>query len=218
MTAKQDKEYEVLTGTLMKYFPPTGKQPGRFLMDVGYDDDSTRAGDSVRLTIWPAYGEEKPFDEDTPLGKVIAGRDPYDLLDKKVRVIAAWDSEYEGTHQYTPSQIKVVGRDAEPSTPQAKTPVVPNAAPEAPAKMSRSELGAATGNAVSASTEFVTGYYETTKTLPDRETVIEAARLINIMSEEILTRRTGEIDPEEIIEEPFPETPEDDHPDGAIEV
>jgi hypothetical protein len=216
MTAKQD--YEVLTGTLMKWYPPKGRQAGTLYMDVADDDDSARHGETIKLTIWPAKGEERPFDEDMPLADVMERRDPYDLLDKKVRVIAAWKSEYQGTHQYTPSQLKVVGRDAEPSTPQAKTPVAPSTAPEAPAKMSRSELGAATGNAVSASTEFVTGYYETTKTLPDRETVIEAARLINIMSEEILTRRTGEIDPEEIIEEPFPETPEDDHPDGAIEV
>ena len=216
MTAKKD--YEVLTGTFMKWYPPKGRQAGTFYMDVSYDDESARAGDSVRLTIWPAKGEEMPFNEDMPLASVMQNRVPEDLLDKKVRVIAEWKKEYQGTHQYTPSQIKLVGRDAEPSTPQAKTPVAPSTAPEAPAKMSRSELGAATGNAVSASTEFVTGYYEATKTLPDRETVIEAARLINIMSEEILTRRTGEIDPDKIIEELFPEVSEDDSPDGAVEV
>jgi len=209
MTAKN---VEIIEGEVTEAYPPTkNDDTGKWRPANIYI--ATTEG-PVRLGQFPKGDYESGVTiEPIQMPKWYEALDLDNLVGARVQTAAVYQKTYDGTPQYGSVQtFKVLN-----GVPKAQT-ATQEGVQTAPAKMSRSELGAATGNAVSASTEFVTGYYEATKTLPDRETVIEAARLINIMSEEILTRRTGEIDPDKIIEEPFPEVSEDDSPDGAVEV
>ena len=218
--ARETSDKSVLLGVLDRWLPPNGNMAGKFFM-------TTDDGESVHLTVWPVYDTPKPWDEDTPLKAFMKGLDPYAMVDRAVQVIADYKGDREGIDQYWPTQIKVVGGNAQQpaSSPKAKAPSPARHTPteDAPIKPSRAELGAATGNAITNAANLIAAHVQKTGKLPDKSYLEDAVDLLHYAKSLILSERAAPAPSDPVPEEEGPEIlvigpEEDDDSLGVLSV